>query len=147
MNVQCSAYSAAYDFQDPGSHSVFPSRASVKPFFALGLLHRLWGGVGGSRCPTLAPFEPTCWGPAGLLLYRATLMALHIIIVSSRRMGFSGAGRKGGWESEERQDGKPTHCMGEQLGPNLPTPVGNAEIPDICFHAKLGQNSDIFKFR
>lgn len=48
--------------------------------------------------------------------------------------------------SEERQDGKPTHCVGGQPGPSLPTPVGNAEIPDICFHAKMEQNINIFQF-
>lgn len=52
MNVHYSAYSATCDFQDAGSHSIFPSRASVKPFFALGLLHRLQEGVGGSHPPS-----------------------------------------------------------------------------------------------
>lgn len=47
---------------------------------------------------------------------------------------------------EERQDGHPTHCMSGQLGTALTTPVGNAEIPDTSFHAKWGQNINIFQF-
>lgn len=71
MNVQYSAYSATCDFQDPGSHSVFPSRASVKPFFVVGLLHRLQeaqaAGSGGGKLPSLS--HPPSQRAGALLLF------------------------------------------------------------------------------
>ena len=143
MNVQYSAYSATCDFQDPDSHSVFPSRASVKPFFALGLLHRLQEGVGGS-CPPSRTLRANALGPCCSFAIQSNFdgFAHHH---PKQEGGLSGTGKEE-VGSEERQDGKPTHCVGGQPGPSLPTPVGNAEIPDICFHAKMGQNINIFQF-
>lgn len=103
MNVQYSAHPAPWDFQDPGSHSIFPIRASDKPFFVLGLLHRLREGVGEAAL-SIAPSKHKCWGPAALLLDTATLIALHIIIIiiiiSSRRGAEGQIGRRGGVEGE-----------------------------------------------
>lgn len=146
MNVQYSAYPAPRDFQDPGSHSIFPTRASDKPFFVPGLLHRLQEGVGGS-CPPSCPLQAQVLGPccSSTRLSNPDSFAHHHHHHLQQEGGSRGD-KEGGVELKERQNGKPILCVGGQPGPSLPTPVGNVDIPDICFHAKVGQNISILQF-
>lgn len=104
MNVQYSAYSATCDFQDPGSHSIFPSRASVKPFFALGLRHRLQEGVGGS-CPPSHTLPANTLGPCCSFAIQSNLdgFAHHHHKQKGGSVGRvgrrGGVGGKAGWQT------------------------------------------------
>lgn len=94
MNVQYSAYPAPWDFQDPGSHSIFPTGASDKPFFVL-VLHRLQEGVGASCSPS-RPLQARVLGPCTSSARHSNpdSFAYHHHL---KQEGGSGADRKEGW--------------------------------------------------
>lgn len=103
MNVQYSAYSATCDFQDAGSHSIFPSRTSVKPFIALGLLHRLQEGVGGS-CPPSHTLPANTMEPYYSFAIQSNLDGFaHHHPKQEARVGGGSVGRVG---LEEKQGGR-----------------------------------------
>lgn len=97
MNVQYSAHPAPWDFQGPDSHSIFPIRASDKPFFVLGLLHRLQEGVGGS-CPLSRPLQAQVLGPCCSSARHSNLDSFaHHHHHHLQQEGGSGADRKERW--------------------------------------------------